>query len=298
MSRVLPGIGLTAFWPYGFDGYNNDLDADLRKLSALVMPAVLSRVAALPGAPTDGQIYLLTATADANKIAVRDNGAWVLYAPNEGWQVYVCDEDAPYIYDGAAWTGAINLKGPLTVTAQPAMTVNRDGGGSVSLNFRGYDNSALGGALVSYAAARGSLAAPLDSQSGDRMGIFTFEGYGGGGFRGTGGMQANVGTGTISATSMPCYLSFLTTPDGSVARAERLRIDQDGNLGVGANIWLDANRIFRLRVYTVATLPTAGTRGRIACVSDATTPTFLGALTGGGAVSVPVFDNGSAWVAY
>jgi len=48
--------------------------------------------------------------------------------------------------------------------------------------------------------------------------------------------------------------------------------------------------------YTVATLP-AGVQGMRAFVTDATSPTFLGALTGGGAVVTPVFFNGSAWVA-
>lgn len=47
--------------------------------------------------------------------------------------------------------------------------------------------------------------------------------------------------------------------------------------------------------YTVATLPT-GTIGQRAYVTDATTPTYNGALTGGGAVKVPVFYNGTAWV--
>lgn len=49
--------------------------------------------------------------------------------------------------------------------------------------------------------------------------------------------------------------------------------------------------------YTVATLPAAGTAGRAAYVTDATSPTYLGALTGGGSVKCPVFDNGTAWVA-
>jgi len=47
--------------------------------------------------------------------------------------------------------------------------------------------------------------------------------------------------------------------------------------------------------YTVATLP-AGTIGMRAYVTDATLPTYLGALTGGGAVKCPVFYNGTAWV--
>lgn len=47
--------------------------------------------------------------------------------------------------------------------------------------------------------------------------------------------------------------------------------------------------------YTVATLP-AGTTGMRAYVTDATTPTYNAALVGGGAVVVPVFYNGTAWV--
>ncbi len=49
--------------------------------------------------------------------------------------------------------------------------------------------------------------------------------------------------------------------------------------------------------YTVATLPAAGVAGRRTFVTDATAPIFLGALTGGGTVKCPVFDNGTAWVA-
>jgi len=47
--------------------------------------------------------------------------------------------------------------------------------------------------------------------------------------------------------------------------------------------------------YTVATLP-AGVVGLRAYVTDATTPAYNAALVGGGAVVVPVFYNGTAWV--
>lgn len=47
--------------------------------------------------------------------------------------------------------------------------------------------------------------------------------------------------------------------------------------------------------YTVATLP-AGTVGMRAYVTDATAPAYNAALVGGGAVTVPVFYNGAAWV--
>jgi hypothetical protein len=60
---------------------------------------------------------------------------------------------------------------------------------------------------------------------------------------------------------------------------------------------IDSVKTVRLGTgYTVATLPAAGTAGRRTYVTDATVPTFLGALTGGGAVVCPVFDNGTAWV--
>ena len=49
-------------------------------------------------------------------------------------------------------------------------------------------------------------------------------------------------------------------------------------------------------VYTVATLPAAGTAGRRAFVSNALTPVALSAVVGGGAVTVPVYDNGTSWM--
>ena len=51
----------------------------------------------------------------------------------------------------------------------------------------------------------------------------------------------------------------------------------------------------RLPVLTVATLP-PGVQGMEAIVRDATSPTFLGSVTGGGTVVCPVFHNGTAWV--
>ena len=57
-----------------------------------------------------------------------------------------------------------------------------------------------------------------------------------------------------------------------------------------------------LPVYTVATLPSTAATGMVtgatAYVTDATAPTYLGTLTGGGAVVCPVFYNGTAWVSH
>ena len=85
-------------------------------------------------------------------------------------------------------------------------------------------------------------------------------------------------TPTLSAAGSDTNISINLTPKGT------------GNIVANAPV--------RLQGYTVATLPTAGTVGRTAYVTDATAPTYLGTLTGGGAVRTPVFDNGTAWVSY
>jgi hypothetical protein len=52
--------------------------------------------------------------------------------------------------------------------------------------------------------------------------------------------------------------------------------------------------------YTVATLPACTTANAFywAMVTDATSPTYNGSLTGSGTVKVPVWCNGSAWSAH
>ncbi len=70
---------------------------------------------------------------------------------------------------------------------------------------------------------------------------------------------------------------------------EKVSISDSGNLLAQTLI---------LGTYTVATLPTPTTTTAYATVTDATAPTYLGALTGGGSVKCPVFYNGTAWVSH
>lgn len=58
--------------------------------------------------------------------------------------------------------------------------------------------------------------------------------------------------------------------------------------------------VVQLQLLTVATLPTCNgtTTHSMASVSDATAPTYNAALTGGGAVQIPVYCNGTAWTAH
>lgn len=133
-SRILPGAALEGFWDLGEDGWKTGMDTNLLKVSSLLQGRALDLVAALPGSPTDGDIYLLdeTAGADANKIAVRDNGAWVLLVPQTGWQMYDVTLGALRTFNGTVWAepaasggysgGVISL--PVLAAAMTARTTN------------------------------------------------------------------------------------------------------------------------------------------------------------------------------
>jgi len=85
-------------------------------------------------------------------------------------------------------------------------------------------------------------------------------------------------------------VTVATTTESTSTTTGALKVT--GGLGVAKR--MKAN-VVSTSGFTVATLP-AGTVGDTAYVTDATAPTYLGTLTGGGAVTCPVFYNGSAWV--
>jgi len=101
-----------------------------------------------------------------------------------------------------------------------------------------------------------------------------------------GGAGKTASGAAVLATDAPVYFTDSTTT------TIRAVISSTGLAVTGA---LSATTTSKTGGYTVATLP-AGVVGMHAYVTDATAPTYLGALTGGGAVTAPVFYNGAAWV--
>ncbi|GEM_PF-4580879 len=77
----------------------------------------------------------------------------------------------------------------------------------------------------------GTLASKTIVSNGDRLARIIAQGYNGTAFRSAAEIQIVV-DGTPGASDMPARIAFFTSPDGSASPAERVRIDNAGNLGI------------------------------------------------------------------
>ncbi len=92
-----------------------------RALRSRTNPTVLSRVTALPGSPTDGDIYIVPHAAGAHpdEIAYRSEGAWLYVTPEEGWNAYVLDDHEDVQFDGSVWVSVAGGGDMLAATYDP-----------------------------------------------------------------------------------------------------------------------------------------------------------------------------------
>lgn len=103
-----PVLGLNYGWLLGEDNWNTGMDANLKKLGALVMGAAAS-VANTPVVTTNGTRYIVgtSPTGDfagqPNKLAVRIEGVWQFYAPAAGWAVFDLSVSRYRIFNGTIW---------------------------------------------------------------------------------------------------------------------------------------------------------------------------------------------------
>ncbi|RID91879.1 DUF2793 domain-containing protein [Gemmobacter lutimaris] len=106
MARQFPGLGLTGAWLESEDGWGDAMNANLRTvsiLSALSVNGVVDE-AELPGAPTDGMIYIVLDGADAMKVWARDNGVWVKLSAPPGITAWETPTNTLWRFSGAAWS--------------------------------------------------------------------------------------------------------------------------------------------------------------------------------------------------
>lgn len=107
----------------------------IRALDAIVQLAVLDRdFTAPPATPSDGDRFIVAVGANGDwaghdgSIAAWQDGAWMFYAPQEGWLVWIGDEQTLVAYDGAAWVSVGGGGGGAVGSLNPAT------GGLVGIN--------------------------------------------------------------------------------------------------------------------------------------------------------------------
>lgn len=194
----------------------------------------------------------------------------------------------------------VNRNASASLPAAPAETalhVAGVTGQQVRVTFDAFANSVS----FIHRRANGTPSSPSALLANNFIGSTAAFGYGATGYTATGRAQflysaAENWTDTAQGT----FISFYTTPNGTTAQAERLRIAHDGSVGIGTaapTAKLHVDGPVRIKVYTVATLPAAASSGggARAFVSDAAAPVFMAAVVGGGGVFTPVYSDGANW---
>lgn len=140
-SRAMPGLGLQAEWALGENAWKAGMDWNMFQLSVLTQSRILGRVTALPGAPTNGETYLLTEGVNAQKIAVYDVDEWVFLTPGDGWRVYDIDVQAMIYFNGTVWFNPLDeldtkvAEAAASAAAAEAALAATEANASASLSF-------------------------------------------------------------------------------------------------------------------------------------------------------------------
>jgi hypothetical protein len=147
------------------------------------------------------------------------------------------------------------------------LTEGDGGGASITISRFSGDASAPNCLLKK---ARGSVALPAVVQQNDEIGRYNWQAFDGGAHRGCARLAVSVVAASPGATDMESRLVLHLTAAGAGVVSEALRYDHAGGLQLGgANPVIDGNRHFRLRSYTIATLPSAAaTAGQMIYCSD------------------------------
>lgn len=116
MAATDPNLALTYGWTLGESGWKDGMDANLKKLGAVVGLSVKDRdLTTPPASPADGDRYIVPAAATGawsgrtNQIAVRIGGAWEFHVPRVGWLCFIEDEAALSAYKAAGWSPGIAI---------------------------------------------------------------------------------------------------------------------------------------------------------------------------------------------
>lgn len=184
--------------------------------------------------------------------------------------------------------------GPIT---GPAILMHGTSGANSGFSGIRWDNSA-GGFQAAVASSRSGVPGAYDAlTTNDQLGTVTFAGDTGSEILTGVSLRAHTLENWSGSARGSIFMIYIV-PAGGTGQNEILRLTHGSGLSMfGANPVIDQDRLHRLRSYTVGTLPTPGTAGRMAWASDCRvfngTGTQEGAGSGTGGL---VTDNGANWV--
>ena len=160
-----------------------------------------------------------------------DSGLWIrgdtatdsLVAVTSGATAFTLDssQNAFFAGDVTLSDGTLNItdtSNPIDTSGSVIITGQRDGGANV-LTLRSLDNSS-----------------PTTALPANHGPVIRYQGYNGTGFQNMGYIFCAMDGATAAVNDMPSYMAFAVTPDNSATPSEKLRITNDGNVGIGTSI--------------------------------------------------------------
>jgi hypothetical protein len=186
-----------------------------------------------PGSPAAGDLFFDSTASNALKFY---NGtAWQTVGTGTG--------SGDFMKDGSvAMTGNIQLNGHYLSGdgGNEGVYVDSSGNVGIGTGTPGAPLEVMGDQYLTHStndAWGANIALRKDRagavvQSNDEIGYLRFDAWDGSAYRPAASIDANI-DGTPGSNDMPGRLSFLTTPDGSSAPVERMRITNAGSVGIG-----------------------------------------------------------------
>lgn len=108
-------------------------------------------------------------------------------------------------------------------------------GGSRGVAILQHDNDPTNASRIVLAKSRGTEAAQTAVLANDAIGKVTFNAHNGTTYIGAAAIQAGT-TVDHTAVNASAYIDFITTPVGSILSFTRMRISEDGNVGIGTTL--------------------------------------------------------------
>ena len=109
-----PNLGLNYGWTLGESGWGAGMDANLKRLGAVVSLSVIDRdLATPPASPANSDRYIIPVGATGawagrtDQIAVRIAGVWEYHVPKIGWTCFVEDEGVLSVFKATGWSPGI-----------------------------------------------------------------------------------------------------------------------------------------------------------------------------------------------